>query len=484
MNTIHATDVIKEQLEAGLALSETVLEEDGIPEEERAFQGTLSGVTRPGYSEAETRMMRTIADEARGVGAETFEDVAGNLYFVYPGQDRNKPVKLMGSHVDSVDNGGRYDGAVGAVLPLAVMQMMHRAGVTPPQDLVGVVWRCEESPTFGTYGIGSGLATAALNLSILDSKRNSAPTNLYDAIGQSYLSDTDKGSRLCALRYDDSPRYALLPARAVAEAIEFHIEQHDTLLRMNKSLGIAECIRGHVRFPKIELHGKHQHSGAGTMAERADSSVLLMDFMAKASAILRPLEKKGDLVYTFPIIRQPNKNRTSVPNFTEIAFEARSSDPVILSAVHERMSKMITRMYRKPEEAVLMDKSVCSKPTVLSASTNTGLYLTVQDVLGFDAPFLRSGPGHDVARLVKCGVPSSLVLIRHNGLSHEPGELLGRTLEEDPYRPDGDYANALRLAANIAMTPLTTLFQARNDRSGGPFVAQLRARGAVPVYVT
>ena len=100
------------------------------------WHGLEEGVYRPGFSPEESEAIQIIVDEAKSMGMNAYEDLAGNTFLIYEGANRNLPVFMSGSHLDAVPNGGRYDGPAGVVAALAAVRAIHDAGQTPDRDMV------------------------------------------------------------------------------------------------------------------------------------------------------------------------------------------------------------------------------------------------------------------------------------------------------------------------------------------------------------
>ncbi len=120
------------------------------------------GITRHAYGEREDAAHALAVEEARRLGLGVAHDAAANLYLTWPGADRAAPRVLLGSHFDSVRQGGNFDGAAGVVAALAAVAAAQAAGVTPRADVTIAAFRCEEAVWFGLGLIGSRAALGLL----------------------------------------------------------------------------------------------------------------------------------------------------------------------------------------------------------------------------------------------------------------------------------------------------------------------------------
>jgi N-carbamoyl-L-amino-acid hydrolase len=439
-------DFAAESIESGLSLSLDLFSAEKLG---RHFGGEEAGMDRLGYGSNETEAHQIVLDAAASLGLEAYQDLAGNLYMVLPGQDRNKPAFLIGSHLDAVQKGGAYDGPAGVVSALSAVKMLRQAGLTPPHDVVVVVWRCEESPNFKQFGLGSGLATGIFDEKVLD-RENLAGQKLRDVLPATYLGDGDKGKRFKLLIEYIKAKKGLFDPASIESALEIHIEQSPDLLQSGKSLGIVSAIRGNVRFPKIEFKGIAQHTGGGEMKDRRDAGLMYLQFASGVQAVAERLMKRGkDIVYSFPKLEQEPNNATTTPFRVRCGFEARSDDRRVL----QKMGRAVMQALEDLEKTYpapccfQMDEINDTSPSMMDGCVRRAL-LDISGELGFSCMELKSGAGHDIMRLEALRIPTGLLFIRHSGVSHNPKEDL---CAGDPFASESDYAKAVRVAAEMML---------------------------------
>ncbi|MDD3030411.1 MAG: M20/M25/M40 family metallo-hydrolase [Alphaproteobacteria bacterium] len=443
---IEGHRVDEESVLTGLSLAKELLS----PKKLGRHADGKQGLSRLGYEAQECEAVGMVLEQGEKLGLELYEDVAANAFLVFPGKDRHKPVLLMGSHLDSVKQGGLYDGTTGVVVPLAAIKALQEEGAVPPQDVAVAIWRCEESPNFKQFGVGSGMATAALPTSVLE-KTNLKGVSLKDSLVQAYSSSKGRhDADLLFLEERLKARDPILPVGHIAHAVEFHIEQADTLRRNDKSLGIVSAIRGNVRFPSVEFFGKSQHTGGGFQGDRQDASLMLGAFMGQVMSQAEKIGAKKDLVHSFPLIGQPNDNSTTTPNYVAVAFEARSVDAKALDKMASTVEAAANNAVAKHGGEVTVGPMNRTEPVFMDVSVQKLLRGHARR-LGLSTYDMVSGAGHDIMRLQNAGVASALVLMRHSGKSHNPMEDL--CLQKDPFVPDSDVGAAVRLAASFMMKP-------------------------------
>ena len=137
----------------------------------RAASIDVRGVTRASYGAGEQAAHALMAEIAAGLGLEVTRDAAANTYMTWPGLDRSKPIRMVGSHLDSVPQGGNFDGAAGVVSGLTAIRALQSLGHRPAQDISVMGVRAEESCWFGVSYIGSRAALGVLPEGALESAR-------------------------------------------------------------------------------------------------------------------------------------------------------------------------------------------------------------------------------------------------------------------------------------------------------------------------
>ncbi len=228
---------------------------------------TDEGMMRPGYGAREREAIGFVVEEAAKMGCSAWQDRAGNVTCVYEGKDPAKPAFVVGSHLDSVPSGGRYDGPVGVVAGLTAMHAIHQGDIRPEQPLVLSILRAEESPWFSQAMIGSQLALGLGKAEWLDRKRADADKTLAEFMRDEGL-DPEELRRLIE---DEKP---VIPKDRLGCFIETHIEQAPTLLRSGHALGLVTAVRGTLRFPKMmTIFGEAAHTGSTPQEDRKDAQL-------------------------------------------------------------------------------------------------------------------------------------------------------------------------------------------------------------------
>jgi len=489
------------------------------------WQGDELGMDRPGYSLQENEAISVITEQAHKMDMDVYQDIYGNIFMIRPGADRHKGVMMMGSHLDAVPKGGRYDGAAGVVAGLAVAKTLHDNQITTPQDFVVSIWRNEESPWFGKYALGSHMATAQVGAEILDEDRGDSnqeelkrsserigryvqeagynaeyifnvfkehnielPKILATAMGKANQGDYDLPSLNLAHYMDkagldvEAARKVLaegkvtLPNEQIAGFYEVHIEQGEELKNAGKSLGFVTMIRGNLRYKDgFNFIGEAGHTGAVPQEERRDANSAASHFVTYYEEALKKGMPEGDYVSSTPRFKEgPDAANTTIPALTTVFPEVRSTSVGQLYAARDIIEAKAKKAAKDRRCEVSFDQGVISKP----CNTDLGLrrqLVSIADEIGIPAKEMPSGAGHDSTVIGNAGVRVSLTFLRHNGLSHRPDEYMTVEKGQDPFELTGDFASAVLVHAKAAMMEIDEK-DAPERRS--TFAEALEERGA------
>ena len=353
------------------------------------------GVTRLAYTEAERDAHRRFADWALEGGASCHVDDAGNTVAVFRS---GTPYFLIGSHLDTVVHGGRYDGAAGVVAGLEVAEAVGalRCGVRV------VAFAGEEGARFGRPMLGSSLAAGQLGARALGRLRDADGVDVITAAGQLGLDPALAGDWL---------------GDEVACYFELHIEQGRQLEAGSARIGLVDAIAGSVRI-QFEFTGRSDHSGATPMRMRADA-------LAAAGELILAVEAAGrrdrSAVATVGRINVTPNSVTTIAGRVTLWVDLRDVDPdrqrATARVVLEAGDEIASRRGLRCQAEVLSEQA----PIVLAAWPRAILYDECRR-RGIAFRVLSSGAGHDAAVLAR-RVPSAMVFIPCvDGVSHSARE--------------------------------------------------------------
>lgn len=337
----------------------------------------------------------TATARARGMAVE--EDGNGNLWAWWgppaPG------ACVTGSHLDSVPDGGAYDGPLGVVSGFAAVDVLRTRGVRPARPLAVIAFTEEEGARFGVACLGSRLLTGRLDADTARGLRDAHGVTLAEAMAAA-------GRRTDRLGRDEE-RLARIGA-----FVELHIEQGRGLVELGAPVGVGRRIWPHGRW-RLEFHGSADHAGTTRLADRADPMLpLAHTVLAARAAALR----SGALATVGRLELQPNATN-AVPAVVRAWLDARAPDDAVLQEVIAEVTRQ-ARAAAEPAAVRVVDSCESLSP---ATSFSGPLHDRVCAVLGAP-PLLDTGAGHD-AGVLAAHVPSAMLFVRNpSGVSHAPDE--------------------------------------------------------------
>lgn len=383
--------------------------------EMRATDHDGTGITRETYGAAETVAMRRIEAVAREAGLEIAWDAARNLHITLPGTDPTLPAAACGSHLDSVPQGGNFDGAAGVIAGLLALLGAQRAGPRA-RSLKLLVLRGEESAWYGRPYLGSSALFGSFDPKWLDLPCLQDPSlKLRDAMAR-------EGVDVAVVE----ARQPLLDPQSLSHFVELHIEQGPVMVARGVPVGLVSGIRGNFRHPAARCLGEAAHSGAVPRWLRRDAVLGAADLAMRLDATWRTLLERGeDLVMTFGIFTTDPREHamTRVPGEVRFTLEYRSESERTLEDFRQLAEAEASEIARERRVRIELGHAVRTPPAVMDARL---LALAQRICAEGDMPHevLASGAGHDAAIFANAGVPSAMVFVRNEHGSHNPHEAM------------------------------------------------------------
>lgn len=353
------------------------------------------GVSRVAYSLADVEARAWVIDTMAGLGMQVRRDEALNVMGRYPGREASlKPIAL-GSHTDTVPNGGRYDGALGVVAALACVRSLHEAGVDLRHPVEVIDFAAEEA-TLGGGTLGSLAMTGRLQRGALMSAAwDGRPAAVH--IRDAGLDPMSLGR-------------AVRPKRCLAAYLELHIEQGGTLDAEGIPIGVVEGIVGIRRYLATFL-GTANHAGTTPMPARRDALVMAAPFILG----VRDAAVAAGLVGTVGAVRVEPGASNVIPGRVELEAEIRGLDEEALDRVEHQLSSLAERQGGQL-------KGTSAKAPVRSDSALVAAVEAACTYLGLAYRRLASGAGHD-AMVIGEFTPQAMVFVpSRGGISHSPQE--------------------------------------------------------------
>jgi beta-ureidopropionase / N-carbamoyl-L-amino-acid hydrolase len=371
------------------------------------------GITRASYGEGEQFAHDLIAQAGRAAGLATTIDAAGNLYVTLKGRDPTKGTFLIASHLDSVPQGGNFDGAAGVIAGIAIVTAWRRAGFVPSGDVAVMAIRAEESTWFPYSYVGSKAALGRLPQSALEIPRADTGRTLAQ-----HMSDLGFNPKAVA------KGEALFNPKQLRGYVELHIEQGPVLVGQKIPLALVTGIRGSFRYREARILGEYGHSGAVPRAYRHDAVVAAADFITRLNHEWVRLEREGhDLTVTIgKLFTDPAQHAFSkISGEISICIDVRSHSKPTLATVKATVALLAAEITEKYGVRFELGQLTGSEPAemdrdLLTRFTSAAIDLKIPHIQ------MASGAGHDAAVYASAGVPTAMIFVRNQNGSHNPDE--------------------------------------------------------------
>lgn len=376
-----------------------------------------TGITRPSYAAAESAALDHIAAAAHALGLATRRDRAANLVVTLPGADPGLASVSCGSHLDSVPQGGNFDGAAGVIAGLLALAAL-RDLPGRRRDLCLFALRGEESAWFGRPYLGSSALFGDLGAEDLATPRLGDGETLAEAMAATGadVPAIAEGARL------------LDPAR-LAAWFELHIEQGPVLVARNLPVAVVTGLRGNLRHREIVCAGAAGHSGAVPRWLRHDAVFAVAELIARLDRHWQQMLAQGqDLVVTVGTIgTDPAEHAISrIPGLVRFSLEARSESADTLAAFDALLHEECAAIESATGVAFRFDRRRDTAPAQMDPALIASLRETAA-ALGLPGETMPSGAGHDAAVFANHGVPSAMIFVRNVHGSHNPNEAMAMT---------------------------------------------------------
>ena len=380
---------------------------------ELTFDGV--GVTRQSYGRGESDTADYLRAFAASEGLEVRADRAANLVFGLPQTAAASAVTWCGSHIDSVPQGGNFDGYAGVVAGLLCL-VAQKAGGTPyARPLEVIAFRGEESAWFGKAYMGSGALFGKVSESDLALKQRSTGESMEACMRRC-------GADVEAIR----AQQPLLDKARIKAYLELHIEQGPVMVARQLPLAVVSGIRGNVRHNRVVCHGDAQHSGVVPRWLRHDAMFAVADLIMRIDEHWRVLLERGtDLVVTTGIVStDPAEHSISrIPGQVSFSLEARSKSTDTLEAFYQLMRAECGSIERERGVRFEFDRRLLSDPATMDEKL-CGVLSEACAAQEAAFELIPSGAGHDASLFANAGIPSGMLFVRNQNGSHNPNEAM------------------------------------------------------------
>lgn len=363
------------------------------------------GMTRFSFSEEDRKTREYIKERMEEAGLEIFEDTAGNIFGRRTGKQTDAPAIMLGSHFDSVKNGGNYDGPAGVVMGLEIARILHENEVKTEFPLEFAAFVEEEGGRFGGGLFGSRAMIGQVSRKELDSSRDRDGISLGEAMKSAGF-DPD--------RIEEAVR----PEGSLRAFIEMHIEQGPILESEGIDLGFVRTIVG-INQQEVEIVGRADHSGTTPMNMRknalaaAAKAVLFLDEAARAAG--------NGTVGTVGKMEVFPGGTNIVPGRVLFTVDIRSSEKEKLEALVTAFEKFLKKLGQEQGVQISMTQKLRVNPVQMSEEI-LGLFFAEAEKRGYSSKRMQSGAGHDAMIMASVAETGLVFVPSKGGRSHCPEE--------------------------------------------------------------
>ena len=367
------------------------------------------GITRYSLSEAAIMARNEFKKRMEKIGAKIETDDLGDMYATLEGSDPDAKRIVMGSHVDSVKNGGNYDGILGVMSAMEVLETVAEKKIPHKHPLTAMIWTNEEGSLYPPAMMCSGIVCNDYL-----PKDIGAKFRFEDMMNSKSILDPTKtfGEALDKSGFKGDKKYRLSPDK-YQYMFETHIEQGPILEDAGCDIGVVDCVLGMFNY-RVRFYGQTVHAGTFPMPKRRDA------FYAAAQALCYmhdEIDKLGikDLVYTTGEVVCHPCVHTCVPDYFDFSVDARHEDPDLLAKVLEVVMSLADRQWAGCRCEVV---KAWNRDTVYWNKKLVGYVEESATEAGVSHMRIHSGAGHD-AQFASYMLPTTMIFVQSkDGLSH------------------------------------------------------------------
>ena len=363
------------------------------------------GINRLAFTDADWAGRQYIIDRMTDAGLFVEIDDFGNVIGYKLGKKPDLPVVMVGSHTDSVPNGGNYDGVVGVLSAIEVIRGMTDDGYEHDHTIAVVSFMCEESGRFGNATLGSKAMRGELTLQDLHRLVDKQGISLYEAL---------KGRNL-----NPDGIETMAYKRPVKSFTEIHIEQGKVLEHEQKTIGIVTGIAAPERF-YVTIRGNADHSGATPMNLRHDAlcgaSKIILGIEEIAS-----MQEEPPVVGTVGVVEVMPGAMNVIPGAVKLGVDIRSISKVARNSVVTLVKEFIDITAEKRGLSYTIETIAQDHPVEMHPAMIREIEEAVKSV-GIEYMTMPSGAGHDAMHWTDVAPTGMIFIPCRDGISHNPAE--------------------------------------------------------------
>lgn len=369
------------------------------------------GIWRASYTEEFSRGASYVKEWMKQAGMEVYEDAVGNVFGRVQGEQDG--VILTGSHLDTVKNGGKYDGAAGVIAGIAAVGQLVKKYGTPQKTIEVVGMLEEEGSRFASSYLGSRFMTGRMDEAALD-ERDAEGITLRDA--------------MIAAGYDPK-KFRSAERRDIEAFVELHVEQGPRLEALGKEIGVVTSVVG-VRSYDIIISGEQNHAGTTPMGMRLDPVVAAAELIHDMTDYT--IKKSENAVFTVGKLNAKPGLSNVIAGSVQLSVDLRDGVDGALDDIEGELHKRALKLEQDGFGVELIkccrEEPVRFSPAIVEAVEESA------KALGLSSIKMNSGAGHD-AQVIGLKVPTGMIFVpSRKGISHSPDEFTcGDDLEKGAY---------------------------------------------------
>jgi N-carbamoyl-L-amino-acid hydrolase len=400
------------KLEQAIAAQKPLVQKllDGVA----AIGADPPGITRDAYGRGENEAHDLIRKAGEALGMRASIDAGANLSLCLAAENPEAPPIVIGSHLDSIVQGGNFDGAAGVIAGIAAVAALRAAGITPRRDVEVLALRCEEAVWFGLGLIGSRCMLARLPQGALELRHARTGKTLAESIA---LAGGDPEQLQQGKPLRD-------PA-GIGAYLEIHIEQAPQLIEAGMPVAICLANPGNLRHPFIRITGEDAHTGLPHRFRRdaalagADLSLCLEKLWLEEEAAGRPMAVTIGRFHT-PAERH---SLTAVSGEFELSLDLRAYDAAHLVALEAKLQAIVAEVAARRRVTITLGERSSAAPGLMDPTLMAG-FAEAATAGGIPVARLHSPGTHDANNFAAVGVKTGMLLVRNQNGSHNPHEAM------------------------------------------------------------
>ena len=359
-----------------------------------------AGAQRVAFSDEDLAGRDYTIQLMKDAGLEVTIDYAGNIIGRRAGEDADAKPISFGSHVDTVPNGGNYDGCVGSMASIEVVRTLNDAGITTAHPLEVIIFSNEEGGVMGSRAMSGELPASALEV--------------VNSTGYSM------GEGIVRLGGDINRLQEVIRKPGDMEAfVELHIEQGGLLEQKGLQIGIVEGIVG-LNWWDVTFKGFANHAGTTPMDQRKDALLAAARFIQEVNAAA--LDREGRQVATVGRIKALPGAPNVIPGEVVLSLEIRDLSSEVIQAVYKDITERAKAIEKDSGVSITFEElSTTGKPALTDKQVQQHIQTSTES-LGYTYQYMPSGAGHDAQDMAPI-VPTGMIFVpSRGGISHSPDE--------------------------------------------------------------